>query len=189
MKRRFYRQLPFEIHRSLEKSEKLALLMMDMDGLKKVNDAHGHSMGAFVISQVGRIIGATNLVKEFERTIFKELDMHIEAGSIEKFATCFKDSDEIYIPRVHWEYTTKSVLVMEHIDGRILWDPSLPGLAPAERAAVYDEMNRVIAALHSVKFDGAVISDHLPTMVGGRRAAEAYHIGYMRGLIHAVQGQ
>ncbi len=57
VKRRFYSQLRFEIHRALEMSEKLTLLMMDMDGLKKVNDAHGHSMGAFVISQVGRVIG------------------------------------------------------------------------------------------------------------------------------------
>lgn len=67
--------------------------------------------------EIGRIIGATNLVKEFERTIFKELDMLVEAGSIEKFALNFKNIDEIYIPKVHWDYTTKSILVMEHIDG------------------------------------------------------------------------
>jgi len=67
--------------------------------------------------ETGRIIGAVNLVKEFERTIFRELDMFIEAGAIEKFAKNFKDSREIYIPRVYWEFTAKSVLVMEHIDG------------------------------------------------------------------------
>jgi ubiquinone biosynthesis protein len=66
---------------------------------------------------VGRILGVVNLVKEFERVIFRELDMLIEAGSIEKFAFNFKDDEEIYIPRVYWDYTTKSVLVMEHIDG------------------------------------------------------------------------
>jgi ubiquinone biosynthesis protein len=67
--------------------------------------------------EAGRIIGAIELVKEFERTIYKELDMHIEAGSIEKFRENFKDSKEIYIPKVHWDYVTKSVLVMEHIEG------------------------------------------------------------------------
>jgi len=67
--------------------------------------------------EVGRIVGVVNLVKEFERVIFRELDMLIEAGSIEKFAFNFKDDEEIYIPRVYWDYTTKSVLVMEHIDG------------------------------------------------------------------------
>ncbi len=67
--------------------------------------------------EIGRVIGAVNLVKEFERIIFKELDMLIEAGSIEKFAANFKNSDEIYIPKVYWDYTTKSVLTMEHIPG------------------------------------------------------------------------
>jgi hypothetical protein len=35
----------------------------------------------------------SNLVREFERIIFRELDMFIEAGSIEKFALNFKDSE------------------------------------------------------------------------------------------------
>jgi ubiquinone biosynthesis protein len=66
---------------------------------------------------LGRVIGAVNLVKEFERTIFRELDMLIEAGNIERFARSFEDVDEIYIPKVHWDYTSRSVLVMELIDG------------------------------------------------------------------------
>jgi len=43
--------------------------------------------------------------------------MLIEAGNMEKFSANFKNVDEIYIPKVHWEYTSKSVLVMEYIDG------------------------------------------------------------------------
>jgi len=66
---------------------------------------------------VGRMIGAVNLVKEFERTIFKELDMYIEAGAMEKFTANFEPIEEIHIPAVHWDYVSRSVLVMEHIDG------------------------------------------------------------------------
>ena len=40
--------------------------------------------------------------------------------------------------------------VMEALDGRVLHDPALPGLEPAERAAVYDSMNEVLARLHGV---------------------------------------
>jgi aminoglycoside phosphotransferase (APT) family kinase protein len=40
--------------------------------------------------------------------------------------------------------------VMEFADGRSLWDPALPGMARRERAQIYEEMNRVIAALHMV---------------------------------------
>ncbi|VVD81999.1 phosphotransferase [Pandoraea fibrosis] len=42
--------------------------------------------------------------------------------------------------------------VMDFVAGRVLWDPSLPGMAAAERSAIYDEMNRVIAALHRVDY-------------------------------------
>ena len=40
--------------------------------------------------------------------------------------------------------------VMEFLDGHVFWDQRLPGLAPAERRAMFDSMNAVIAALHSV---------------------------------------
>ena len=45
--------------------------------------------------------------------------------------------------------------VMDHVDGRVLWDQSLPGMSVAERRAIWDELNRVIAQLHGVDY-GAV---------------------------------
>jgi aminoglycoside phosphotransferase (APT) family kinase protein len=50
--------------------------------------------------------------------------------------------------------------VMEHVPGRILWDPALPGMTPAERGAVFDSMNRVIAALHRVDIAAAQLADY-----------------------------
>jgi len=49
--------------------------------------------------------------------------------------------------------------VMEHVEGRIFWEQSLPDLLPAERAAIYDEMNRVIAKLHAVDVERAGLAD------------------------------
>lgn len=67
--------------------------------------------------EIGKKIGFINLAREFERTIFKELDMLTEAGHMERFSAYFKKSREMVIPRVHWAYTSKSVLVMAHMDG------------------------------------------------------------------------
>ena len=53
----------------------------------------------------------------------------------------------------------------------------------------YMDMSQVIRALHEVSFDGAIISDHLPTTAGGRASAEAYSIGYIRGLIDATRAE
>jgi len=44
----------------------------------------------------------------------------------------------------------RAFYIMEFMDGRVLWDQSLPGLSKAERGAIYDEMNRIMAALHQV---------------------------------------
>jgi aminoglycoside phosphotransferase (APT) family kinase protein len=44
----------------------------------------------------------------------------------------------------------RAFYVMEYMPGRVLWDQSLPALDTAARGRIYDEMNRVIAALHSV---------------------------------------
>lgn len=52
--------------------------------------------------------------------------------------------------------------VMQHMEGRNLNDPRLPGMSPGERAAIYDEMNRVLAALHDVDVDAVGLSDFGP---------------------------
>lgn len=44
----------------------------------------------------------------------------------------------------------RAFYVMDFVEGRVLWDPALPGMSPAQRGAIHDEANRVIAALHRV---------------------------------------
>jgi aminoglycoside phosphotransferase (APT) family kinase protein len=50
--------------------------------------------------------------------------------------------------------------VMSYAAGRNFWDPTLPGMAAAERAAIYDEMNRVMAALHSLDYLALGLADY-----------------------------
>ena len=49
--------------------------------------------------------------------------------------------------------------LMEYVDGRVLWDPTLPGMTPADRAAHYDELNRVLATLHRVDYAAIGLAD------------------------------
>ena len=42
--------------------------------------------------------------------------------------------------------------VMDYVEGRVLWDQSLPGMTKAERAEIWDELNRVIALLHTTDY-------------------------------------
>ena len=53
----------------------------------------------------------------------------------------------------------RAFYVMEHVEGRVLWDQSLPGMTPQERRAHYVEMTRVLAALHRVDVQAVGLAD------------------------------
>ena len=59
------------------------------------------------------------------------------------------------VPRVHGLCEDEALIgtpffVMDMVEGRIVWEPTFPGLSPEERSAHFDSMNATIAALHSV---------------------------------------
>ena len=54
----------------------------------------------------------------------------------------------------------RAFYVMGFVEGRVLWEQSLPGMTPAQRGPIYDEMNRVIAALHRVDIAAVGLADY-----------------------------
>jgi aminoglycoside phosphotransferase (APT) family kinase protein len=54
----------------------------------------------------------------------------------------------------------RAFYIMAFVDGRVLWNQSLPDATIAERGAIYDEMNRVIAALHKVDVQAAGLAGY-----------------------------
>lgn len=65
VKRRFDEELNRFIAVSRTKGTELAMIMIDIDGVKRINDTHGHAFGAYTISQTGKIIKATTEQKGF----------------------------------------------------------------------------------------------------------------------------
>ena len=53
----------------------------------------------------------------------------------------------------------------------------------------YYDMHRVMRALRDVEFDGCVIPDHIPSMVGGSHTGLAYSIAYLRALVQAANNE
>ena len=71
---------------------------------------------------------------------------------------------DVPVPKVFHLCENRDVIgsmfyLMEFCDGRIFWDSSIPEVGKAERSAIYEEMNRVLAALHQVDIDKAGLSD------------------------------
>lgn len=69
------------------------------------------------------------------------------------------------VARMHCLCEDESVIgrafyLMDFVEGRIFWEQSLPGLSQAQRGALYDELNRVIAELHAVDFNALGLADY-----------------------------
>ena len=83
--------------------------------------------------------------------------------------------------------------VMEHVEGRIFWDLDLPGLDPAARGAIYDDVNNTLARLHCFDFGALGLADYgspgnyfarqIGRWSGQYRASETEAIASMDSLI------
>jgi aminoglycoside phosphotransferase (APT) family kinase protein len=83
--------------------------------------------------------------------------------------------------------------LMEYASGRNFWDATLPGMTSAERAALYEEMNRVMAALHALDYAAFGLSDfgkpgnyfarQIARWGGQYRASETERIEAMENLL------
>jgi len=78
--------------------------------------------------------------------------------------TALRDTG-VPVARTHGLCADESVIgtpfyIMDCVDGRVLWDPALPGMTAAQRRAIFLEMNRVIAALHQVDYAKVGLADY-----------------------------
>jgi aminoglycoside phosphotransferase (APT) family kinase protein len=94
----------------------------------------------------GRLLPSAHAVDREYRIITALRDTEVPVART--YALCLDDS-----------VIGTAFYVMDYVAGRIFWDPILPGLAPAERTAIYDELNRVIAALHRVDYRALGLAD------------------------------
>ncbi|TMM34525.1 MAG: hypothetical protein E6F93_02060 [Actinobacteria bacterium] len=78
-------------------------------------------------------IDAEQVVDEFARSIRGELDYRAEARNAEAFRRNFAGQGDVKIPRVHWTYTRRRVLVLELLQGVQVADLDLASLGEGER--------------------------------------------------------
>jgi ubiquinone biosynthesis protein len=67
--------------------------------------------------QEARRVKPLEIVREFETTIYNELDLVREAANASQLRRNFENSNDLYVPAVHWDYCRTKVMVMERING------------------------------------------------------------------------
>ncbi|MCU7929672.1 MAG: ubiquinone biosynthesis regulatory protein kinase UbiB [Candidatus Thiodiazotropha sp. (ex Codakia rugifera)] len=70
----------------------------------------------------GRRLRPVEVVQEYEKTIFDELDLMREAANASQLRRNFLNSDALYVPEVYWDLTRQNVFVMERISGTPVGD-------------------------------------------------------------------
>jgi len=79
-----------------------------LNGLAALLEKHGF---------LENICSPVEIVKEFNRTIYREIDFTKEGHTFGRFRTNFEHNNSVYIPQVFWEFSSEAVLTMEYIDG------------------------------------------------------------------------
>ena len=113
-----------------------------------------------------RLYHPVDLVEEFAFTIMREMDFTIEAANAEKMRLNMRGLPWVIVPKIYWDLTTSSVLVMEHVEGVGLDQKELLEDKGIDRALVARRL--VTVFLKQVLEDGFFHADPHPSniMVG-----------------------
>lgn len=79
------------------------------------------------VSADARLLHPVQVVMDYEKTIYDELDLLREAANSSQLRRNFEGSDLLYVPQVYWDWCRPKVLVMERIYGLQVTD--MAGLA------------------------------------------------------------
>lgn len=100
------------------------------------------------------------IMKEFERSIFKELNYMEEVLNIQKITKNFEEDERVVIPQAFNEYSTSKIITMELVDGYViseLFDKEIEGIDNKEMAQI-----AVQSYLKQILLDGFFHADPHP---------------------------
>ena len=110
-----------QVHSARLLDGKAVVVKVIRPGIKSgiVKDVRLMEVMAWLVSLLpdGRRLRPLEVVEDFRKTILDELDLLREAANLATLKRNFEDSELLYMPWVHWEYTRRNVLVMERING------------------------------------------------------------------------
>src|SRR5437870_4868381 len=114
-----YRQLMAalegEIQRSQRTERPFAVVLLDVDGLKRINDRHGHLVGSLALCRVAAVLQLS----------CRAIDTAARFGG-DEFALVLPEADE-----------AAAGLVMRRVSERLAWDTDTPRVTVSLGAAVY----------------------------------------------------
>lgn len=112
-----------QVHEAVLKTGEEVVVKVQRPDIRKRVEADMYLIGkiAGIIEDIfpeSEIYHPQDTVNEFKKMLEKELDYTIEARNAQRFHDAFYEDPDVIIPRIHWEYVTSKVMVMDHIEGK-----------------------------------------------------------------------
>lgn len=95
--------------------------------IRRPNVQHSIDADLRLLMHLGKLVEAEfeqarrfqpeEIISQFSKSLKRELDLALEGRNTERFAQNFAKDKNVKFAKIFWEFSSESVLVMEHIDG------------------------------------------------------------------------
>ena len=108
-----------QVHRAVLKDGRVCAVKVQYPGISHIVDIDLANMTFFIglLNKLDRSMDYRFVAEEMRKHIPLELDFINEGHNAERIAADFANVDDIVVPKIYWDYTTRRVLTMEFIDG------------------------------------------------------------------------
>ncbi|MEX2245371.1 MAG: AarF/UbiB family protein [Dehalococcoidia bacterium] len=130
-----------QVHRAVLKDGRVAAVKVQYPGIERIIDIDLGNLTFFigVLNRLDRSMDYRFVAEEMRKHIPMELDFINEGHNAERIAAAFTGVEDIVVPKIYWEHTTRRVLTMEYIDGVKITDAEgmrRIGVEPADVAKI-----------------------------------------------------
>jgi aarF domain-containing kinase len=130
-----------QVHRAVLRDGRVAAVKVQYPGIEQLvhDDLKNNATFIAILNRLDRTLDLSFISEEMSRMIPRELDFIGEGHNAERIAANFAGVEDVVIPEIYWEHSTKRVLVMQFVEGVKITDREgmeKAGIDPAEVAKI-----------------------------------------------------